>query len=53
MKGSVPEKYLKQKSWFHGTTLSGFESLCRQSVLADYNRGNSLDFGDGFYPNCP
>ena len=36
-------------TWYHGTTLSGWESICKLGVRADYNIGISLDFGNGFY----
>ena len=49
MKDKELEKYLKQTSWFHGTTLEGFLEMQRIGIRADYNLGNQLDFGYGFY----
>lgn len=42
-------KYLKKEKWYHGTTLHGFKEICRIGIKADYNEGNELDFGYGFY----
>ena len=36
-------------TWYHGTTLAGWKSICELGVKADYNVGISLDFGSGFY----
>lgn len=42
-------KYLSKSKWYHGTTLDGFKKICSMGVRADYNKGNELDFGYGFY----
>ena len=42
-------KYLSIDKWYHGTTLDGWKSICKFGVLANYNIGNELDFGYGFY----
>lgn len=42
-------KKLKQRTWYHGTTLSSLESLESTGPLVKYNKGNELDFGPGFY----
>ncbi|WP_297416832.1 DUF3990 domain-containing protein [Clostridium sp.] len=42
-------KYLKKEKWYHGTTLHGLKEICRIGIKADYNEGNELDFGYGFY----
>lgn len=42
-------KCINQETWFHGTTLSGWKSICEHKVQVDYNIGTSLDFGYGFY----
>ena len=49
MKESHYKKYLEQKTWFHGTTLSAWKELCNKKVKVDYNIGTELDFGYGFY----
>lgn len=41
-------KYVKT-SWYHGTTLAALESIKESGVLVNYNLGNELDFGPGFY----
>lgn len=41
-------KYVKT-TWYHGTTLAGLESIKELDVLVNYNIGNELDFGPGFY----
>ena len=43
------EKFFKQSTWYHGTTLAEWKSICKLKILADYNIGYSLDFGNGFY----
>lgn len=43
------EKFFCGDRWYHGTTLGGWKSICKLGILADYNIGNSLDFGNGFY----
>ena len=45
MKEKDLDKYLKQKTWFHGTTLKGWRSICKYGVESDYNFGNELDYG--------
>ncbi len=42
-------KYINQKLWYHGTTLYEWDSIKRKGVIFDYNKGNELDFGYGFY----
>lgn len=42
-------KYLCSNKWYHGTTLHGWKKLCELGVKVDYNIGNELDFGYGFY----
>lgn len=49
MKEKEYQKYLNQKSWYHGTTLEGLKGIKEKGVMANYNRGNELDFGYGFY----
>ena len=48
MKSKV-RKYLSSDKWYHATTLDGFKKICDMGVKADYNKGNELDFGFGFY----
>lgn len=43
------EKFFQGTIWYHGTTLSEWKSICEVGILADYNIGTSLDFGNGFY----
>lgn len=43
------KKYLSQKKWYHGTTLDNAKKIRKMGVIADYNKGNELDFGFGFY----
>ena len=38
-----------QPLWYHGTTLAEWKSICKYGILADYNVGFSLDYGNGFY----
>lgn len=52
MKEKEFNKYMSQDVWYHATTLVGWDSLCKQKVRADYNYGQQLDFGTGFYM-CP
>lgn len=52
MKEKEFNKYMSQDVWYHATTLVGWDSLCKQKVKADYNYGQQLDFGTGFYM-CP
>lgn len=40
---------LSSHKWYHATTKSNYENLIKSGVIADYNRGNELDFGFGFY----
>lgn len=44
-------KILSQKTWYHGTLFSNWESFCKNGVLVDINKDTSdaLDFGYGFY----
>ena len=49
MKEKDLNKYLKQNTWFHGTTLEGWNESCKYGVRVNYNRGNELDYGYGFY----
>ncbi|MDA8234569.1 MAG: hypothetical protein M0Z31_07225 [Clostridia bacterium] len=48
MDGKI-DKYLNKDKWYHGTTLYNWKRLCLLGVKADYNIGNELDFGYGFY----
>lgn len=43
------QKALASSTWYHGTTLAGYQSLCEKGVIADFNAGSELDFGYGFY----
>lgn len=45
------QKILSQKTWYHGTLFSNWESFCKNGVLVDINKDTSdaLDFGYGFY----
>lgn len=43
------EKFFRQSLWYHGTTLAEWKSICKFKILADYNIGYSLDYGNGFY----
>lgn len=49
MKQKELEKYLKQETWYHGTTLEGWNEIRKMGVISNYNFGNKLDFGYGFY----
>ncbi len=40
---------MNHSSWYHATTLDGWESICKLGIKVDYNRNNELDFGYGFY----
>ncbi len=40
---------LSSDKWFHATTKSNYDSICKMGVVADFNRGKELDFGYGFY----
>ena len=42
-------KFFKCTTWYHGTTLTGWKSICKLGIKADFNKGISLDFGNGFY----
>ncbi len=42
-------KYLKKNVWYHGTNLLEWKKICALGILANYNIGNELDFGYGFY----
>ena len=45
------KKHLNINMWYHGTVYSNWESICKNGILAEYNKDNSdsLDFGYGFY----
>lgn len=43
------QNFFACSTWYHGTTLSGWESICKLGIRADFNVGISLDFGNGFY----
>lgn len=43
------KKFFECSTWYHGTTLTGWESICKLGIRADFNVGISLDFGNGFY----
>lgn len=45
-------KYLENDKWYHGTSLSNWKKLCELGIKVDYNIGNELVFGFGFYM-CP
>ncbi len=49
MNDKVVSKYLAQKSWFHGTTLSELESIVTKGIDVNFNFGVEHDFGYGFY----
>ncbi len=49
MKQKELEKYLKQETWYHATTLTGWKNICKEKVQVEYNKGSELDFGYGFY----
>lgn len=49
MKESAYNRYIKQETWYHGTTLAGWKNLCKQKIMVNYNSGTELDFGMGFY----
>lgn len=40
---------LSSKSWFHATTIDNCKNIINRGILVDYNKGNELDFGFGFY----
>lgn len=40
---------LSSSRWFHATTMEDYESIRKNGIIVDYNRGNELDFGYGFY----
>lgn len=42
-------KHLRKNKWFHGTTLAAWHDICKQGIVSNYNKGNELDFGYGFY----
>lgn len=46
---SKEEKFFSQQLWYHGTTLAEWKSICETKILADYNIGYSVDYGNGFY----
>ena len=43
------EKFFQSNIWYHGTTLSGWKSICQLGIQAQFNIGISVDFGNGFY----
>ena len=43
------QTFFECATWYHGTTLSGWKSICKLGIRADFNIGISLDFGNGFY----
>jgi len=49
MKQKELEKYLQQETWYHGTTFGSWLEIEKEGIRADYNLGNKLDFGYGFY----
>ncbi|AQQ55370.1 hypothetical protein [Planococcus lenghuensis] len=42
-------KFIEQPYWFHGTSLHAVREIQKYGISVDYNRGNELDFGPGFY----
>ena len=51
-KTGIPVKelnLLNRDLWYHGTSLEDAENIRKLGVIVDYNYGNSLDFGAGFY----
>ena len=40
---------LNQDLWYHGTTIESAENIAANGVIANYNIGDQLDFGPGFY----
>lgn len=46
---SKEEAFFRITTWYHGTTLKEWRSICQSKILADFNIGYSLDFGNGFY----
>lgn len=42
-------RYLNQTSWYHGTSVSGYQNIEKHGIEALYNINNELDFGPGFY----
>lgn len=40
---------LNQDLWYHGTTIESAENIAKNGVIANYNVGDQLDFGPGFY----
>lgn len=43
------KKKLRQRTWYHGTSLASVASLESTGPLVNFNKGNELDFGHGFY----
>lgn len=43
------KKVLSQNKWYHYTTEDQLQNLIENGSIADYNAGNELDFGYGFY----
>ena len=42
-------KYLSSDKWYHGTDSNKYENIKKNGIKVDYNIGNELDFGYGFY----
>lgn len=40
---------MNQKKWYHATTKDAYVAINKYGVQADFNLGNELDFGHGFY----
>lgn len=40
---------LSKNEWYHATTLDKAINIHRNGIIVDYNKGNELDFGYGFY----
>lgn len=40
---------LNASSWYHATTLPYMHNIIKTGLRIDYNKGNELDFGYGFY----
>lgn len=49
MKERNYQEYLKQNSWYHGTTLEEYKCIIKKGIKFNYNEGTELDFGYGFY----
>ena len=42
-------KILSSTKWYHATTKENYENIRKVGVQSEYNKGNELDFGYGFY----